>query len=145
MLARKLLAFHHKGEGYGEETGAIVAALTQDLYSHDYVITRKEAKGLLGARVSDCPEELEADMMALFQIYAEDLQLNSGFSPAAVVGGQQGKPVTLDRAFIESADKTYVFRTKKEIKKNQIKREGIPIELFQETVIEEGWTDSGVK
>jgi hypothetical protein len=145
MLARKLLGFHLKTDAQKEEIEAIIAALTQDLYSHDYVITRKEAKDLLGLRIADCPEDLEGAMMALFQKYADDLQLNTGYSPAAAVGGQGQKTVTLDRAFIETADKAYVFRTRREIKKTQIKREGIPLEFFQETVLEEGWTDSGVK
>ncbi len=145
MLARKLLEFHLRGDADKAKIETIIAALTQELYSHDYVITRKEAKDLLGLRIADCSEDLEGTMIALFQVYEEDLQLRNSYSAAAVLGGQSQKFITLDRAFIESADKTFVFRTKREVKRVQIKKEGIPLEVFQETVIEEGWTDSGVK
>lgn len=145
MLAGKLLEFHLTSDAEKAKIGTIIAALTQELYSHDYVITRKEAKDLLGLNIADCAEDLESGMMALFQVYAEDLQLRTNYSPAAALGGQNQRQITLERAFIESTDKTFVFRTKREVKKIQIKKEGIPIEVYQESVIEEGWTDSGVK
>lgn len=84
-------------------------------------------------------------MMTLFQLYAEDLQLRNAYSPEAALGSQSTRVLTLDRAFIESADKSFVFRTRREIKKTQVRREGIPLEVFQERALEEGWTDSGIK
>jgi len=145
MLSRKLLEFHMKGDAEKLKVDAIVTALTRELYSHDYVITRKEAKELLGLKIADCQDDLEALMMGLFQQYGEDLQLRSSYSPEAVLGNQSTKVTVLDRAFIETADKTFVFRTKREIKKTQVKRDGIPLDVFQEHAIEEGWTDVGVK
>ncbi|MGA7783651.1 MAG: hypothetical protein WB997_03305 [Candidatus Acidiferrales bacterium] len=145
MLARKLLEFHMKGEAEKPKIDAIVAALTRELYSHDYVITRKEAKDLLGLKIASCSEKLETNMMTLFQLYAEDLQLRNAYSPEAALGSQSTRVLTLDRAFIESADKSFVFRTRREIKKTQVRREGIPLEVFQERALEEGWTDSGIK
>ena len=145
MLARKLLEFHMKSEAEKPKIEGIITALTRELYSHDYVITRKEAKNLLGLKIAECSDDLENAMMALFQAYAEDLQLRNAYSPEAALGTQGTKVTILDRAFIESADKTFVFRTKREIKKTQIRKEGIPIDVFQERAIDEGWTDAGVK
>src|SRR5208337_1150406 len=139
MLARKLLEFHMKGEGETAKIDGIVTALTRELYSHDYVITRTEAKNLLGLKIAHCSDELEGAIMDLFQQYAEDLELRNAYSPEAALGTQTTKVVTLDRAFIESADRTFVFRSKREVKKTQIKKEGFPIEMFQERTIEEGW------
>lgn len=145
MLARKLLEFHMNTEPERGKIEGIVTTLTRELYSHDYLITRKEAKNLLGLKIATCSDELESAMMALFQQYAEDLQLRNVYSPEAALGTQGTKVITLDRAFMESADKTFVFRTKREIKKTQIRKDGIPIELFQERVVEEGWTEPGVR
>ena len=145
MLARKLLEFHMKSDGEKAKVEGIVTALTRELYSHDYVISRKEAKNLLGLKIAECSDDLETALMALFQNYAEDLQLRNAYSPEAALGTQGTRVTTLDRAFIESADRTFVFRTKREIKKTQIRKDGIPIEFFQERALEEGWTDTGVK
>ena len=145
MLARKLLEFHVTDDSEKPKIDTIIGALTQELYSHDYVITRKEAKDLLGLRIAVCSEDLERAIMALFQEYAEDLQLRNAYSPEAALGTQGTRVVTLDRAFIESSDKTFVFRTKREVKKTQIQKEGIPILVFQERAIEEGWTEPSEK
>jgi Serine dehydrogenase proteinase len=145
MLARKLLQFHMQGETELAKIEGIVTALTRELYSHDYLITRKEAKSLLGLKIAPCSDDLESAMMVLFQQYAEDLELRTAYSPEGALGNQGTKVITLDRAFIESTDKSFVFRTKREIKKTQVRKEGIPIELFQERALEEGWTDIGVK
>jgi len=141
MLARKLLEFHMTSETEKAKVENIVTALTRELYSHDYVITRTEAKNLLGLKIADCPEDFESAIMGLFHQYAEDLQLGKAYSPEAVLGSQSTKTVTLDRAFIESADKTFVFRSRREVKKIQIKKEGVQIEAFQERTIEEGWME----
>jgi hypothetical protein len=140
MLARKLLEFHMKSEAEKAKIEGIVTALTRELYSHDYVITRTEAKNLLGLKIARCPEDLERTIMSLFQLYAEDLELRNAYSPESALGTQSTKVISLDRAFIESADKTFVFRTRREIKKTKIEKERVPIEMFLERVVEEGWT-----
>lgn len=145
MLSRKLLEFHMNPESDKKKIEDIVGYLTRELYSHDYVITRKEAKDLLGLKIASDSDGLEQTMMSLFQAYAEDLQLRTAYSPETLLGSQSTKVTTLDRAFIESTDKTFVFRTKREVKRTQIKKDGIPIEVFQERALEEGWTDQGIK
>ncbi len=145
MLARKLLEFHMDREAEKAKIDAIIAALTRELYSHDYVITRKEAKGLLGLKIANASDDLEETMMSLFHRYADDLELRNTYSPEAILGNQSTKVTILDRAFIESSDNSFVFRTKREVKRTQLKKDGIPIEVFQERALQEGWTDADIK
>jgi hypothetical protein len=145
MLARKLLEFHMRDESEKGKIDGIVLALTRELYSHDYVIGRKEARDLLGLKIAQCSDELEGLMMSLFAKYADDLKLREAYSQDAVLGNQSTKVISLERAFIESADKSFVFRTKREVKRVQVRKEGLPLDFFQERVLEEGWTEEGVK
>lgn len=139
MLARKLLSFH-MGEKQSEKIEAIVAALTRELYSHDYVISRREAKDFLNLQVSDCPDHLESLIMDLFLKYSDAMELYTAYSPEVALGTQTTRTVSFDRAFIESTDKAYVFRTRREVKRVRITREGLPIDVFQQRTLEEGWT-----
>lgn len=138
MLSRKLLGFH-MGTGESAKIDAIVGALTRELYSHDYVIARKEAKDVLGLKIADCPDALELKIMELFFGYSNEMQLNKSYNSEVELGDKTTKVLNLDRAFIESADKCFVFRTKREVKKVKIKREGVHIEGMQEKLLEEGW------
>lgn len=144
MLAKKLLSFH-MGESEKSQIDSTVASLTRDLYSHDYIIGRKEAKELLGLKVADCSEELEGKIMQLFQAYAKDLSLTDQYSPEGELGNQSTRAVSFERAFIECADRSYTYRTRKEIKKLALKREGVSLEGIQEKVLEEGWVEVPVK
>lgn len=141
MLSRKLLSFHlDKSEEARIES--IVSALTRDLYSHDYVIARKEAKDVLGLKIAECPEDLEKVIMELFLNYAQEMQLTKSYNAQVELGDRSTRVVTLDRAYIESTEKSFVFRTKREIKKLRITQDKIPLDVFQEKVLEEGWTGS---
>lgn len=138
MLSKKLLAFHIPQNEQSKIDG-IVSALTRELYSHDYVIGRREAKEVLGLNIVQAPEALEKTIMDLFGMYAADLELYTSYSPEVVLGTQVTKVATFERAFIETTDSSYVFRTKREIKRIQIKKEGIPLDVFQQRALDEGW------
>ena len=138
MLSRKLLSFH-MGDSEQAKIDGIIAALTKELYSHDYVIGRREAKEVLGLKVVECPDDLEKLMMELFLSYSSDMLLDKAYNPEVELANQSQRMVSFDRAVIETTDKGFVFRTKREIKRQKITREGIPLELLQERVVEEGW------
>jgi hypothetical protein len=144
MLAKKLLAFH-MDSSQESQIDATVTSLTKDLYSHDYLIGRKEAKSLLGLKVGSCSDDLEKKLMALFQVYAEDLRLTSAYSPDAELGNQATRVATFERAYIECSDRSFVFKTKREIKRIKLTKDGIPLEAFQERLIEEGWVETQAK
>jgi hypothetical protein len=138
MLSRKLLEFH-MGADDKQRIDAIVVALTRELYSHDYIIGRREAKDLLGLQISECSSQLEGLMMELFVAYSDEMELYTQYNQDVELGSQNARTVAFDRAFIETTDKGFVFRTRREIKRLRINREGIPLDVFQERVLEEGW------
>jgi len=139
MLARKLLSFHMDPEQDESRINHIVETLTRKLYSHDYLVGRKEAKEHIGLKVVDCSENLESKIMALYDCYAEDLELDTPFNPELVLGNQSTKAVEFDRAFIESSDCTYVFHTRREVKRVKTTKEGIQLEGFQQRILEDVW------
>lgn len=138
MLAKNLLRIH-MGEEDQAKIEKIVATLTRELYSHDYLVGRKEAKRLIGLKVAECSDDFEKTMMGLYSDYAESLELNRPYNQDIVLGNQTTRVVELDRAFIETMERTYVFRTKREVKRFRSTQQGVPIEGFQEKTLQEGW------
>ena len=138
MLATNLLRLH-MNEQEQPKIEKIVVTLTRELYSHDYLIGRKEAKGLIGLKVAECSDAFEKTMMDLYSEYAESMDLNRPYNQDAVLGNQTTKVVELDRAFIETMERTYVFRTKREVKRFKSMQQGVPMEGFQERNLQEGW------
>jgi len=139
MLARKLLSFHMDSAQEESRTNHIVETLTRKLYSHDYLVGRKEAKEHIRLQVEDCSEALESEIMALYDAYAKDLELATSFNPEVVLGNQTTKVVEFDRAFIESSECTWVFHTKREFKRVKTTKEGIQLEGFQHRTLEDVW------
>ncbi len=138
MLAKNLLRIH-MSEQEQPKIEKIVATLTRELYSHDYLVGRKEAKELIGLKVAECSEDFEKTMMDLYSNYAETLELNEPYNQDVVLGNQTTRVVELDRAFIETMERTYVFRTKREVKRFKSMQQGVPVEGFQERTLQEGW------
>lgn len=144
LLATKLLAAHEKNQAKRRK---IVNTLTKELPSHQYLINRKEAKGL-GLKISEPPRELDELVWNLFRDYEKQLQLNIPYNPEAILGTTESITSTFDRAFIESLKpkhrvKTHVFRTTREIKRVQSSQPGIPFPMvgIQERNIEERWVE----
>jgi hypothetical protein len=138
MLAKNLLRIH-MSEQEQPKIEKIVATLTRELYSHNYLVGRKEAKELIGLKVAECSEDFEKTMMDLYSNYAETLELNEPYNQDVVLGNQTTRVVELDRAFIETMERTYVFRTKREVKRFKSMQQGVPVEGFQERTLQEGW------
>lgn len=121
MLSRKLLQTHMQIEDPAIDT--IVETLTEKLYSHDYLISRREAK-TFGLKVLEAEVAVETAVSAIYDEYEKDLELRQSFNPMTfLAAGQQarrtsgGAPqqapvkVTLDRALVESTGRADVFRT----------------------------------
>lgn len=66
-LARRLLMMH-MSEGEKEKVASIVRALTEELYAHNYVITRSEGPQI-GLRVKHPASDVEEWMWELFRAY----------------------------------------------------------------------------
>jgi hypothetical protein len=120
----------------------IVRILSRELYSHDYIITRREAKSDLALPVLEENGDLEKIMWNLYKLYADELELHKPFNPESAFPSSQPGPVRklFKRAFIESEKRTDYYKTEKEFLKF-INPPGAPpgTELIQHRVINEGW------
>lgn len=139
ILTEKLLLSHSQDSDEARVKG-IIETLTRKLFSHDYLIGRREAKSILSNQVADAAENVEGAMWNLYSAYAEDLELAKPYNPDTMLGSSNTKVVTLQRAFLESTDCGYLFKTVREVKRVQVKQQGIPVSAIQERVLEETWT-----
>jgi hypothetical protein len=118
-LARKLLGLHLDSNNVEvrEQIDKIVNYLTQDLYSHDYLINRKEAKEAIGLPVlyADSIEKegnnLETLMWELFNVYSRELELDEPFIPTLFLEDKSEKEGIFKRAYIESLNLTHIFES----------------------------------
>lgn len=77
VVATKLLRMHLKEETRIKD---IVDNLTEKLFSHSYMISRKEAREV-GLPVTDSHTQLEELLWALYESYMNDFSLDKPFSP----------------------------------------------------------------
>jgi hypothetical protein len=116
MLARKLLSFHMDGAENQKNVHSIVDNLTRALYSHDYIINRREAKNELKLKVKELEgidKKLEEYSYKLFELYRTDMELYETFYADIFLGNDNQKEKEFHRAYIESGAKTDLFLTKK--------------------------------
>ncbi|MCT4508135.1 MAG: hypothetical protein N4A48_05125 [Tepidibacter sp.] len=83
-VAKKLLLSHMD---ISEEVriNEIINHLTEKLFSHNYMITRKEAKEFLKLPVNYCDSDLERDIWNIYEYYKDYLELDKPFIPEKYV------------------------------------------------------------
>lgn len=123
-LSKDLLRLHMKDEKKIDE---IVNNLTQDLFFHQHLISRKEARDSIGfgntiefvdAKITDIIEEC-------FGLYVKELELDAVFDPGAILSESNyqldGNPIkyTATRAIIESEKELHKFESDILISKDQ--------------------------
>ena len=142
-LAKKLLRSHMDDDARAEE----IANWLGRLPSHNYIISRREARTVLGDDlVRPIPEELEPHVWSLYRAYDVWLELTAPYSADVELGDQESVTKTFPRAALESRKedglKTHVFRTTKELRRVQMTQPGLaaPVAAIQERTIAEGWT-----
>ncbi len=130
MLSKKLLQTHmHDVEE--QRIDETVKMLTESLYSHDYLISRREARSI-GLNAVDPKEDTERAMSSLYDQYAIDLMLGQPFSPVAALQGQQRVDIGLERAYIETTDRADAFVTER------ILIQAGPGQIMEQNIFE-GW------
>lgn len=147
-LAERLLK-SHKIPVKEEEIHKLVDYFTEKLYSHQYLIGRKEAKEDLGLRtVKFADETLSQSMTDLYEEYKKEMELDKLWNPENELGQnavQNKKGYTI--AYIESAGLSKRFEISIDYKKQQVSvvqqtPQG-PIQVPQEQVIwrvvSQGW------
>ena len=117
--------------------------LTKELFSHDYLITRKEAKEVIGLNIIDIPSTLEDTIWQLIKEYESVLQLNVPYSSDTFLATEQSRTGIFHRAIIESTEVTHAFETEKEVRRIQATQPGVPIPVqgLQERTLSEGWKE----
>lgn len=145
LLAKKLLTMHEKDP---KKIKKLVDTLTKELPSHQYLISRKEAKDELRLKVSKTSGSLDELIWNLYKDYEEQLQLNVPYNPETFLRASDSVTTTFDRAVIESLSedgslRSHVFRTEKEIKRVQSTQPGVPFPVIgvQERVIADHWVE----
>jgi len=142
FLAKTLMKENNKNES---EVDNIVNILTRQRFSHDYIISRREAMNILKLNISDPDDELTTFIVDLFNAYSNMLMLNSPYTPELVLGSSDFIESNFIRAIIESVDLTHIYRTKKELKKIEVRRPdvSIPQIVYQDRILEDGWVEDG--
>jgi hypothetical protein len=138
FLASNLLKYHCKDENKIQE---VVGTLIRERFSHDYIISRREAKEVLNLNVVEPDQDFTVSLMELFKEYNDIMKLDTPYNPETELSTIDSGTFSFNRALIESYDLTHVFRTTKEIKRVQIQQPGIPIPVtgYQERILKEGW------
>jgi len=142
FLASILMSYHIQDKERIERT---VNTLTRERFSHDYIISKKEAKEVLGLNIIEPEEELTSYIIELFNAYNDIIMIDRPYHPEVVLGTDNLKANNFNRAIIESLDLTHVFRTAKEIKRVEVTQPGIPHPVigYQERILQEEWVEDG--
>ena len=121
ILATRLLK-SQRNPISNEEVSKIVDSLTEKLYSHQYLIGRKEAKEDLGIKtVKYADEDLSLLMSQLFEEYKKEMELDRIWNPEIEIGENQAyNKKSYNIAFIDSLQKSNYFEIVIEFKKGQI-------------------------
>ncbi|MFZ2188744.1 MAG: hypothetical protein WAV73_04240 [Candidatus Moraniibacteriota bacterium] len=120
LLAKRLLK-SHKEHLREEEVDKIIKFLTEDLYSHQYYIGRKEAKEELGIKtVVESDKELADLMTEIYVEYNKEMRMTEIWNPEIEMGGNG--PVSRKAykiAFVENDLDSEFFEITLEFKKVQ--------------------------
>jgi len=148
ILAKRLLKSHKLPMGE-EEIEKIVDYFTEKLYSHQYLVGRREAKDELSLKtVVNADADLSNAMTSLYEEYKKEMELDILWNPENELGlntVQNKKDYRI--AFIESRESSSRFELSIEYRKQQINMvqqtpQG-PIQTPQEQVVwrivEQGW------
>lgn len=135
MLARKLLKYHISDDDAIE---TIIQQVTQELYSHDYAITRDEAVEM-GLPI--CIDPIAEDLVwSIYQDYAAELRLQEPYSPEEALGSDHERVVELDLAVVESVRALQSFHVAKKVNRTMTQLPtGQTVPAFQEQLISHRW------
>ena len=144
LLAERLLSNHEKD---GKKIADIVEKLTEKLPSHQYLISRKEAKELFSLKIVEPEDKVEKLIYDLYKEYEKWFEIRMPYNPETVLGTNPVSQGLFDRGVVKSLRgdslKTYVYRTEKELKRVQGTQPGVPFPIVgvQERIIREGWVE----
>ena len=141
-LARTLIKYHRQDERNIEK---IVQEITRGLGSHDYLISRKEARELLGTQVAGDDVILENLVWKLFCDFRDEMQLGQIFDPMMILHAslQAGKkpPVINEQkvVIVEVAEGGDEFERVAQVSQGQVMTPSGPTGLAQVAIVRAGW------
>ena len=138
FLAEKLLKYHWSHQS---KIDKVVRTLVRERFSHNYIISRREAKEELGLNIVEPDHALTKKIINLFNLYSNILELNTQYSPEALLGDKEKGIFTFYKGIIETNSLLHVFKTKKEVRRVIGHPPNVPVPVigYQERIIEEGW------
>lgn len=82
-------------------------------------------------------------IIKLFSSYNDIMMLDKPYQPEVVLGDQTQKTDIFNRGIIESRNLTHVYRTKRQIKRVQVRQPGIPVPVsgYEERTLQEEWME----
>jgi hypothetical protein len=138
MLAKKLLEAHPMS---ATATDRILRFLCSESGSHDYTITRQEARDTLGLPIERPTDILYGQIRAIYQDFAAELELQLAYDPNLVLAGMNTAPYMFRRALIESAaGGSHVFISEGTLQRQQIQiQPGMIQNAITDNRTFEGW------
>jgi hypothetical protein len=143
-LAGQLLKKHRKDDKRIQE---IISTLTKDLGSHDYPISRTEARDLLGKQIAPDDAELETLVWNLYQDYVGEMNWGTPYNPSVEIAQAKGKAaavagpvrIRLDMAVIETLEARDTFEQEFLVSETIIPGPTGPMKAVQQEVLDAGW------
>jgi hypothetical protein len=138
MLGKKLLSTHPVDTAAVDR---ILRFLCSESGSHDYTITRQEARDILGLPIERPTDMLYSHIRAIYQDFAAELELQLGYDPNVAIAGMNTAPYTFKRALIESvAGGSHVFMSEGTLSRQQLQiQPGIIQNAITDNRTFEGW------
>ncbi|MBI4487906.1 MAG: hypothetical protein HY694_02375 [Deltaproteobacteria bacterium] len=116
-LSEKLLKLHMKPKRDEKKIQKIIDHLTGLISIHNYPVTRDEAKDL-GLNVEFATGGIEDAIWAVYESYAEEMELGKPYNPLMLLGEENTKNFEQKAAFIESEQVTHAFLFKGVLQKS---------------------------
>jgi hypothetical protein len=141
-LARKLLNYHRKDE---RDIQNIVEQLTRGFGSHDYLISRSEARELLGSQMAKDDAKLEKLIWRLFLDFSAEMQLGQIFDlgmifHSAAAAGKKFPIVDEQKVVVvESSEAGDEFERAIQVSMAQAMTPAGPTQAPQMAVVRAGW------
>lgn len=143
-LARTLLNSHRKDE---RNIQVIVEKLTRGFGSHDYLISRTEARELLGSQIAESDPKMEELIWTLYRDFSNDMKLGTVFDAGIILhtATSAGKPMPVLDAqkvvVIETATSGNEYERVIQLSMVQAMTPAGPTQGVQAAVVRAGWKD----
>ncbi len=143
-LAEELLLSHRSDT---QNIKDIIETLTTRLGSHDYTISRREARKLLGDQVAGENKELEEELWSLYKDFTSEMKLGTIYDPMSTLNAAkrsgQTQPISVVNkiVMIESGVRADIFEHETLLSETQVVMTPLgPQKAIQQELVRTGWT-----